>query len=261
MNNRIDAAFAKGDPLFIPYITAGHPDVESTIPIMHALVENGADIIELGFPFSDPTADGAVIQRSSQIALENGFLQEDYFNILEEFRKTNSETPVVVFGYFNPIFHYGVEAFVNRIAELGGDGFLIVDMPFEEQEQIRTFADAAGLHLIQLIAPTTPDDRLQRICSNASGFIYQISIRGVTGARTELASDAASLVERAKNCSDLPVALGFGVSTPEQAREISSVADAVVVGSAIVNAITAAGDSAVKDAGDICKTLAEAVHG
>ena len=258
--NRIDKVFKTGRKVFVPYITAGYPSVDETITIMHDLVANGADIIELGYPFSDPTADGPVIQVSSQQSLEAGFRRDDYFRILSTFREKDQDTPVVVFSYFNPIFNLGVETFARRAKEAGGDGFLVVDVPFEEQPELRPTLDALDLHLIQLIAPTTPQERARTILANATGFVYQIARRGVTGMRTTMAEDASENARLIKDVTDLPIALGFGVSTPEQAAAIASYTDGVVVGSAIVKTITDNLPDYQPSLQNLIKGLADAIH-
>lgn len=235
--NRIDQIFQSANKAFIPYITAGFPSVDETASIMHLLAANGADIIELGLPFSDPTADGKVIQASSQMALDRGLKLNDYFRIIESFRQTDQETPVVVFSYYNPIFHVGVEAFAARAKDAGADAFLIVDLPLEEQQEVRPALDKLGLHLIQLIAPTTPPERAERILAGASGFVYQISLKGVTGVRSSLPPDIAAHVAETKSMTSLPLAVGFGVAEAEQASAVAGVADGVVVGSALVKCI------------------------
>ena len=235
--DRIKQVFSSGKKVFIPYITAGYPSVSETVDIMDMLVANGADIIELGFPFSDPTADGVMIQQSSQQALQRGFQRQDYFTILERFRANNTSTPLVMFGYFNPIFHYGVKDYAEKIKQLGGDAFLVVDLPFEEQGEVRSILDEFGMHLIQLIAPTTDTERARRILSKATGFVYQISLRGVTGVRKDFADDLADNVERIKGITHLPIALGFGISRAEQIHKVLPLVNAIVVGSAIVEVI------------------------
>lgn len=235
--NRIDQRFAEHAKLFIPYLTAGFPTVDATDTALDTLVENGADIIELGLPFSDPTADGPVIQASSKAALDAGFTTDHYFAILEAFRARHPGVPVVVFSYFNPIFHRGVERFADSAAAAGADAMLIVDLPFEEQPQMREILARNKMHLIQLIAPTTPDERARRILAHAGGFVYQIAVRGVTGMRRDVTDESAALVQRAKALTDVPVALGFGVSSGAQARAVAQHADGVIVGSAIVNCI------------------------
>ena len=236
--NRLDRVFARGRKAFIPYVTAGYPSVAETVEILHQAVAHGADILELGYPFSDPTADGPVLQVSAQVALQRGFTRPDYFTILRTFRQRDPQTPVVVFSYYNPIFHLGTERFVQTVAEAGADAMLVVDLPFEEQGELRPCLDRAGMHLIQLIAPTTPEARARAILAQASGFVYQIARLGVTVARTELSTERAGQAARLRQWTSLPIALGFGVSTPEQAATVARYTDGVIVGSAIVKTIT-----------------------
>lgn len=259
--NRIDAFFSKGQKAFIPYLTAGFPSVDATVEVMQTLVDNGADIVELGYPFSDPTADGPTIQESSQAALDAGFTRDDYFAIIRRFRAANPETPVVVFSYYNPIFRTGVDTFAGMVAEAGGDALLIVDLPGEEQQEVLPTLRKYGLHLIQLLAPTTPDARAATLLANAGGFVYQISVRGVTGMRAELGAEPSELVARAKALTDTPVALGFGISRGEQAAGIATVADGVVVGSAIVRCIAEHGADWQPALAALTRELAEATHG
>ncbi len=236
--NRIDQFFQQGKKAFVPYVTAGHPDVAESTEVLALLVEQGADILELGFPFSDPTADGPVIQASSQHALERGFSRADYFSIIQKFREQDRETPLVAFTYYNPVFSMGVENFVRTVAEAGADAMLVVDLPFEERAEICPALDKYGLHPIQLIAPTTPTERAKRILAVAVGFVYQIALKGVTGMRQSLAEDAIQNVKRTRALTELPVCMGFGVSTGDHARAVAQAADGVVVGSALVKCIS-----------------------
>jgi tryptophan synthase alpha chain len=258
MTNRIDAVFAGGKKVFIPYVTAGFPSVEASAEVLDTLVANGADLIELGYPFSDPTADGPTIQESSKTALDAGFHLDNYFEILNAFRERHPEVPVVVFSYYNPIFHYGVEKFATQAA--AADGMLIVDLPLEEQGEVRQALAENDLHLIQLIAPTTPEARAKRILEHGGGFVYQISVRGVTGMRASVGAEAADMVAATKTLTDLPVALGFGVAKGEQAATIAAVADGVIVGSAIINKIIEGGDDWQPGLAGLAKELADAVH-
>ena len=238
--NRIDTVFSQLDTeaAFVPYITAGHPGVDATPEIMRLLAENGSDIIELGYPFSDPTADGPVIQASSQQALEAGFRRDDYFRIIRRFREHDTTTPIVAFTYYNPVFHYGTEAFIDALHDAGADAMLLVDVPLEEQDEVMDLLQARVMHLIQLIAPTTPDERAREIVARAGGFVYQVGLKGVTGVRKSLADDALDNIARTRKLTDLPVCMGFGVSSGETAAAVARAAAGVVVGSALVNCIT-----------------------
>ncbi|MFM1548685.1 MAG: tryptophan synthase subunit alpha [Lentisphaeria bacterium] len=259
--NRIDQMTGAGEKFFVAYYTAGFPTVEASGAILDTLVESGCDLIELGYPFSDPTADGPTIQSSSQAALENGFTRAAYFQLLEEFRERHPDVPTVVFSYYNPIFHYGIEKFAESAKTAGADGILIVDLPHEEQADVRAVLDSQGLHLIQLIAPTTGQERTGKILKNASGFVYQISLRGVTGVRDTIATDAGENVARTRAVTELPIALGFGVGTGEQARAVAAAADGVVVGSAIVSCIAENQPDHLPALRALVTELTAAVHG
>jgi len=259
--NRIDNFFETGRKAFIPYITAGCPTVDDTVGIMHLLVEQGADIIELGYPFSDPTADGPVIQAASQAALTAGFTRQDYLDILRSFRERDADTPVVTFGYYNPVFRRGVREFAAAVKEAGADALLVVDLPMEEQGELRSVLDDLGMHLIQLVAPTTPDGRVAQILKRATGFVYQISRRGVTGVQGDLAVDAEALVQRAKALTSLPVVLGFGIADGAQAGKVARAADGVVAGSVIMQTIQDNGPDWSAPLGEKAKELADAIHG
>ncbi len=235
--NRLDTFTKLNKKAFVPYVTAGHPGKKETLEILHLLVEAGADVIELGLPFSDPTADGPIIQASSHYALDHGFRVDDYFNLITEFRKTNDVTPIVAFTYYNPVFYAGVDDFAKRLKAVGGDAVLIVDLPHEEQDELLPALTSNDLHLIQLIAPTTPDERIETIVAKASGFVYQIALKGVTGVRDTMASGAEENARRTKSRTDLPVYMGFGVSNAEMAKSVANAADGVIVGSALVKCI------------------------
>jgi len=222
-----------GRAALIPYVTAGHPSADATVPVLTALADAGADIIELGIPFSDPLADGPTIQRSSFKSLENGTTVEGVFADLRRFR-VERDTPVVLFTYLNPLLRYGVDAFLADAADAGANGLLLTDLPVGADPPLeRAVADSA-LDFIRLVAPTTEPDRIPDIAEGGSGFLYYISRTGVTGARSELRQALAEEVEALRTHVGIPVAVGFGISTPEQAREVGSIADGVVVGSALV---------------------------
>ena len=220
----------------IPFVTAGDPDLDTTLKILRALEKGGADCVELGIPFSDPTADGPTIQRSSERALKNGLSLTRIFRMVREFRQ-NSELPLILFGYFNPFFRYGLEDFCRQAAKAGADGVLCVDLPPEESGELKRWTDAQGLDLIFLLSPTSGIDRLRQVARIGRGFIYYVSVTGVTGARQSFDRGLRLQVRRVRRATALPVAVGFGISTPKQAAWISGFADAAVVGSALVATI------------------------
>jgi len=237
--NRIEQEFAElkktGRKGLVGYLTAGDPDLEQSNLDIRAAVENGLDLLELGVPFSDPTADGPTIQEASQRALAAGMDLEKVLGMVAALRK-ESDIPVVLFGYANPLFRYGYERICADAAEAGVDGLLIVDLPHEEIPELKSFADAQDLCLIPLVAPTTPKERAAKILKDARGFVYYIMVTGVTGARDSVAPDIVPHVDALRSCTNLPIAVGFGVSRGEQAASAGDCADAVVVGSALVRA-------------------------
>ena len=227
----------KGRSGLITFITAGDPDIKTSLQILKKLPTSGDDFIELGMPFSDPMADGPAIQASSLRALNNGASMENTLNMVHEFRREDTTTPIILMGYFNPIYLYGIDKFVIDAAKAGVDGFIIVDLPPEESE-MRKPVEQAGLSFIYLVAPTTDSKRLPLITKHATGFIYYVSITGITGTMSPTNSSIESAVNKLKLHTDLPIAVGFGITTKEKARNISKHADAVVVGSAFVNKIS-----------------------
>ena len=239
----------QGKKGFIPFVTAGDPDLDTSLQLILKLAETGADVIELGVPFSDPMADGPTIQRSSQRALENGVNLSDILGLVKKFRE-NSEVPLVLFSYLNPLWRFGLDKLSIEAAEAGIDGILVTDIVGKEAQEIATNFSRNGIDLISLVAPTTTDERLESIASSASGFIYAISRAGVTGARTKASTDAESLVSRVRRYTDLPVAVGFGISTQAQIEDVLRYADAAVVGSAIVAEIEKCDGKGVVDAVD-----------
>ncbi|MEM7053832.1 MAG: tryptophan synthase subunit alpha [Pseudomonadota bacterium] len=243
--NRIDQRFEQlrqaGRKGLIPYITAGHPKPEATVALMHRAVASGADLLELGMPFSDVMADGPVIQRACQTALEAGTDLDAVLAMVREFRRDDSATPVILMGYMNPIERRGAQVFAGQAAEAGVDGLLIVDCPFDEAGEFKQLLDQAGLHQIFLVAPTSTEDRIQRMAPMAGGFVYYVSLKGVTGAATLDAQSLGPAIAPIRNASDCPIAVGFGISTPEQAAAAAAVADAVVIGSALVSRLDQAG--------------------
>jgi tryptophan synthase alpha chain len=238
---RIDRRFAalkkQGRAGLVTFITAGDPDLETSKAILFGLPKAGADVIELGMPFSDPMADGPAIQASSLRALKAGQKMRDTLAMVREFRKTDADTPIVLMGYYNPIYVYPNEAFLDEAADAGVDGLIVVDVPPEADDELCLPAIERGLNFIRLATPTTDDKRLTKVLKNTSGFLYYVSITGITGAGSANPDDVQLQVARLKRATTLPVAVGFGVRTPEQAREMAKGADGVVVGSALVRAI------------------------
>lgn len=237
MAGRIEKKFRdlkqKGEKALVIYFTAGDPDLETTRNLILSLQESGVDILEIGVPFSDPTADGLIIQAASQRALRGGVTLYRILDMIESLRNV-CEIPVLLFGYYNPIFSYGNEQFAARAKKAGVDGILVVDLPPEEAHELRKFTDPAGLDFISLIAPTTSDERIKNISKNATGFLYYISITGVTGTAKPHIEKIREDVYRIRKITVLPTVVGFGISTPLQAGKIASCADGIVVGSAFV---------------------------
>ncbi|MBT3989777.1 MAG: tryptophan synthase subunit alpha [Rhodospirillaceae bacterium] len=227
---------AEGRAGLAAFITAGDPDIKTSSAILKQLPDAGADIIELGMPFSDPMADGPAVQASSQRALDNGASMIKTLDMVRIFRQGDSVTPIILMGYFNPVYVYGVEKFVADAAEAGVDGFIIVDLPPEESE-MREPVENAGLSFIYLATPTTDDERLPTVVEHASGFIYYVSVTGVTGTSSAATADIETALARLRRHSDLPITVGFGIRTAEQAAEIGKHAEAIAVGSAFVNKV------------------------
>jgi tryptophan synthase alpha chain len=245
--SRLSETFARiranGSPGLVTYITAGDPDLRRTEGIIAALDRAGADILEIGVPFSDPLADGPVIQRATERALASGTTLTQVLDLLARMR-SSVQAPFVIFSYANPILRLGAERFADRAREAGVDGVLVLDLPIEEADEFRNMLAVRGIDTIHLLSPTTTDQRLRKAAALGSGFLYAISRLGVTGARDRIAEGAHDMVDRIRRVSDLPVALGFGISKPEHVREVGQWADAAVVGSALVNVIAEAGSSA-----------------
>jgi tryptophan synthase alpha chain len=229
---------ARKEKALIVYLTAGDPSLAVTKRLILGLADSGVDILEIGVPFSDPTADGPVIQAASRRSLHGGTTLEGVLNLVADVRKI-SRIPIVLFGYFNPVFTYGVEKFARSAQKAGVDGVLIVDLPQEESRELRQHTDPAGIDFISLVAPTTGSERLRNIAASATGFLYYISITGVTGTAAPKIGDIKRDIARIRQSTNLPVAVGFGISTCEQAKEISDLADGIVIGSAVVRLIDA----------------------
>ncbi|MBX9863231.1 MAG: tryptophan synthase subunit alpha [Hyphomicrobium sp.] len=241
IETRIDRRFAalkaQGRAGLVTFVTAGDPDLETSKAILAGLPKAGADVIELGMPFSDPMADGPAIQASSLRALKAGHTMRDTLDMVREFRKTDNETPIVLMGYYNPIYVYPAEKFLDDAASAGVDGLIVVDVPPEADDELCLPAVERGLNFVRLATPTTDDKRLKTVLKNTSGFLYYVSITGITGSGSADPADVQLQVARLKRATTLPVAVGFGVRTPDQARAIAEGADAVVVGSALVRSI------------------------
>ena len=235
---------ARGEAALIPFVVAGDPDLETTRRLILELERRGADLIEIGVPFSDPMADGPANQRSLARGLGAGASIAAILSMVSDLR-AQTEIPIILYGYYNPIFHYGCEQLCADAARAGVDALLVVDLPMEEVGELKRPARANGLDIIQLLAPTTPIERSRKIAHSASGFLYYVSVTGVTGARTHLASDLSAHIRELRTVTDLPLCVGFGISTPAQAAEVAAIADALAVGSAIsllIESHTSSGD-------------------
>lgn len=259
---RIDAKFtelaAAGKKAFVAYVMAGDPDYDTSLAVVKGLPGAGVDVIELGLPFTDPMADGPTIQLAGQRALEAGMTVDRTLELATDFRKTDDITPIVLMGYYNPIYSRGVDRFLDEAKAAGIDGLIIVDLPPEEDAELCIPTQNAGLNFIRLATPTTDDKRLPKVLQNTSGFVYYVSITGITGAAEAEATDVGPEVARIKAATDLPVIVGFGINTPEKSRGIASVADGAVVGSAIVSHIGAG--RPVDEVLAFVKTLADGAH-
>jgi tryptophan synthase alpha chain len=234
--SRLSEAFSH-TPIFMPYFPIGYPTLDTSLDVIEALSKNGADLIEIGFSFSDPLADGPVIQKATQIALENGVTTHKVISAVAELRKRGVTIPLLLMGYYNPIIAYGLVNFVCDARAAGVDGFIIPDLPPEESQEFAAVLD--DLPQICMLAPTTPGDRMEQIARNAKGFIYLVSVTGVTGSRTSLPEGMDKLIERVREHTSIPVCVGFGIGTPEQAQTVGKLADGVIVGSACVREIGA----------------------
>ena len=259
---RIDLTFEKlkseGKKAFVSYIMAGDPDFETSLELVMGLPAAGVDIIELGLPFTDPMADGPTIQLAGGRSLNSGMTLIKTLEIAKRFREKNDSTPIVIMGYYNPIYSYGVEKFLIDAKSSGIDGLIVVDLPPEEDEELCIPAQAAGINFIRLATPTTDENRLPKVLQNTSGFVYYVSITGITGAAEAQATDVGPEVARIQKDSGLPVVVGFGINTPEKAKAIAEVADGAVVGSAIVSELALG--KPVSEVLEFVKTLADGAH-
>ncbi|MCC7119586.1 MAG: tryptophan synthase subunit alpha [Anaerolineales bacterium] len=252
--NRIENAF-KNKPIFMPYFPLGYPNLETSIDVIEALAKNGADLIEVGLSFSDPLADGPVIQQATQVALENGITIKKCLGAVKELRKRDVTIPLILMGYYNPMLAYGLEKFVRDAKDAGADGFIIPDLPAEESAEFENILNAGrvdgdalspsyrkvpeggDLPLIRMLAPTSSAERMEKVARNAKGFIYLVSVTGITGERKAIAEGLSDLIAKVRKHTDIPVCVGFGIGTPEQAKEVGAMADGVIVGTACVRTI------------------------
>ena len=255
--SRIEEAF-QNHKAFIAFITVGDPDLETTERVVHAAVENGADLIELGIPFSDPTAEGPVIMEADEVALKAGTTTDKVFELTKKLRKTIT-VPMVYMTYANVVFSYGCEKFAQKAADAGIDGLILPDVPYEEKEEFTEVFDRYGLDLISMIAPTS-EDRIAMIAKEAKGFIYMVSSLGVTGTRSEITTDISAMTDLVKKNTEVPCAVGFGISTPEQAAKMAELSDGAIVGSAIIKIIAKYGKEAAGPVGEYVKEMADGLH-
>jgi tryptophan synthase alpha chain len=261
MDKKFAALKAEGRPALVTYFMGGDPDYETSLAIMKALPEAGADVIELGAPFSDPMADGPAIQLAGQRALKSGHSLKKTLEMARDFRKSDDTTPIVIMGYYNPIYIYGVDRFLNDALEAGIDGLIIVDLPAEMDDELCIPARERDINFIRLTTPTTDEKRLPKVLTNTSGFVYYVSMTGITGSALPDPSKIAGAVERIKKSTNLPICVGFGVKTAEHARLIGASADGVVVGTAIVNQVATSLDKEGRATADTVQSVATFVRG
>lgn len=255
--SNINKAFANGKA-FIPFITCGDPDLQTTAEVVKAAADNGADLIELGIPFSDPTAEGPVIQGANIRALSGGVTTDKIFDFVRDIRKEVT-IPMVFMTYANVVFSYGAEKFISTCKEIGIDGLILPDLPYEEKDEFLPVCQKYGVDLVSLIAPTSAN-RISMIAKEAEGFLYIVSSLGVTGTRSEIKTDLASIVKIVRENTNIPCAIGFGISTPEQAKKMSDIADGAIVGSAIIKIIEKYGKNSPKYVGEYVKSMKEAIR-
>lgn len=257
---RTHALKESGKKGFTCFITAGHPTPDMTVEIMHGLVDHGADIIEIGFPFSDPMADGPVIQDSSRKALLQGMSLSKTLDIIAQFREKDNDTPIILMGYYNPVFSYGVADFANKAHNVGVDGLIIVDLTFEEEGEARPHFDAGNLSLIRFITPTTDDARAQMLLNDTSGFVYYVAVAGVTGSKQGDIPAIKAHIQSLRDKSNTPIYIGFGIKTPEDAAQMAAISDGIIVGSAIVSRldeITQKQENGLHSVTSFVKTIAD----
>ena len=254
--SRISEAF-KDKKVFIPFITCGDPDLETTKACVLEMVKNGAGIIELGIPFSDPTAEGPVIQNANLRALNGGVTTDKIFDMVRSLRK-ETDVPLVFMTYANVVFSYGMERFLSSCSDIGMDGLILPDLPYEEKEEFAPCCRKHGIDLISLIAPTS-EDRIAKIASDAEGFLYIVSSLGVTGVRSEITTDLGAMVKLVRENTDIPCAIGFGISTPQQAKRMSDISDGAIIGSAIIKILAEYGKDAPRHVGDFTRSITEAM--
>ncbi len=255
--NKIQDAFKKNKKLFIGFVTAGDPDLATTKELVLAMVKAGVGLVEFGIPFSDPAAEGPVIQRADKRALDAGTTTDKIFALVAELRK-ETQVPLVFLTYANPVYTYGAEKFFTRCEETGVDGVIIPDIPYEEREEMRPYSEPHKIALIPLIAPTSKD-RVQKIAAVGEGYIYVVSSMGVTGVRGEITTNVANIVKEIRRVTDVPTAVGFGIATPEQAYAMAKVSDGAIVGSAIVKLVEQYGKESPKYVYEYCKEMVAAV--
>lgn len=254
-NEDLLAIFQKKRPACMPYFTLGYPDMETSLEIIQACAENGADLIELGIPFSDPLADGPTIQHSTQIALNNGTTLTSCLAGVETLRHRGITIPLVLMGYFNPILAYGMDQFVADAFSVQANGFIIPDLPPDEAQDFQSACKQSVMAINFLLSPNSPKERIKLVTDRTTGFVYLVSITGVTGARQELPQDLQEFAARVRAFTDKPVAIGFGISTPDQARQVGKIADGVIIGSALIKSVEDAPDP-VKAAGKFIQSIA-----
>lgn len=242
ITKKISEAFDKGSTALMPYFTIGYPDYETSLAVVEACVEAGADLMELGMSFSDPLADGPTIQHSTQVALENGITVRRCLEAVAELRARGVSVPLILMGYINPMLSYGLENFVTEAAQAGASGFIIPDLPPDEGGELRALCQQQGLDLVFLLSPNSSEERIRFVTEQCSGFVYLVSVLGITGERDALASALADFVGRVRTQTEKPLAVGFGISTPEQATAVGEIADGVIVGSALIKAAGQADD-------------------